>query len=1281
MLEITARDWHINQKRVPLPDSDEYEDYYAYQEELCKNGCMIDGVYINQYLYWHLNFWGTEVDYVDERGFIQQSYSRPLLRDNEWLIFSAIYEAERQRKGLAIGGCRRLGKDLLNSSTLYYADREGTIGDAKVGDRIYDRNGKLTTITGVFPQGKRPVYKMVLGNGQELYCGLDHNWIVRSGSGVEEVLTTRDLISSFDTYGIPLNKPVLYDDCLLECDLYDIGIKVGNQIKCRRDGFTISPYLKTSVSDRWRLVVGLMDTVGFVDEKTGIALLSCYDDLFLQDFYNLVRSLGVYSFIDKENKNVGLVTKNKLFTSCDLNNLVVDCENDLFDIISIEYVFDDYTTCIMVDNEGRDFLTDGYTVTHNSVFESSYIGHGLTFDQDSQNVIAGLNSGDIKLITDKIDKGLNHLPEYFQWQRIEDDWKKQVTFGAKDSKNRKFPFSAALVRNLDDGNNEEAIAGTKPRKLIIDEALHEHEVVLNDKDEWICMRDVKVGDRIYDHNGELTSVLRKVDVGVRDLWEIVLADGRTIRSCDNHNWKVWNQHLKRYVYVKTKDIRKKYFFEKYDKRYGKKSKSYIFSVPNNLKINRTEKELPIDPYWLGLWLGDGISTDTCVCSIDDEIVNYCIDYGEKLNMSVNVKRDFTKPTHNFRYVSIVDKQGRKNKLIELLRELNLFDNKHIPDIYLKSSFNQKSELLRGLLDTDGTIDLKGRISFSTSNVILKENLCVLLREMGYSFIVREEKTHYLKNGKRTYCKNTFRFHIKSGDNLFGLKRKRERFYDKKVNSNTKKRLSGIERSSIVDVKYFGKAQAYCIEVDNDEHLFLTTNYVVTGNCAKGPFLAGLIAARPGFTTMYGWLCSPIMTFTGGDMERYHDAKKLFENPEAYNFLTFEYDEKPGKKYGLFLGRKYRQEGKVESTLANYLGLRSDALDELPMLVSDADKSELVTKRDLDSLKEAGDLEAYLKEQMYFPSTIDEMFANLSGNVFNPELSKQQMTHIERSGIKPMLVELEMGIDGTITHKTSKKAWITEYPVQKQSKDAPIAMWEPPVDNPPMGLYIAGVDPYRQGGDSAHSNSLGAVYIFKRLYNILKGGYTYSFVASYVARPDDKDYWNEQARLLIKYYNAYALCENDELSFIDYMKNKGDAIKHLAPQPNWLKMVSPFSTQKRDFGISRSSERVRNHLHSIYKKYQEEELDVDENGIKYLGISRINDTPLLLETMVYDGDMNVDRIIAAELALCLANDMDHYIKPETHTNQDKRMQSYGKSVRKASRNAWMQRNKSSIIKSR
>jgi hypothetical protein len=152
-----------------------------------------------------------------------------------------------------------------------------------------------------------------------------------------------------------------------------------------------------------------------------------------------------------------------------------------------------------------------------------------------------------------------------------------------------------------------------------------------------------------------------------------------------------------------------------------------------------------------------------------------------------------------------------------------------------------------------------------------------------------------------------------------------------------------------------------------------------------------------------------------------------------------------------------------------------------------------------------------------------------------------------------------------------------------------------------------------------------------------------FVASYVARPDKKETWEEQARLLIKYYNARALCENDDISFIEYMKSKGDA-HYLEKQPQWLQEIVPNTTVKRDYGVHRSSDKIINYLHTCLKKYIEEviykETDDQGNVIKEVtGVSRIFDPVLLEEIIQFNDDGNFDRIVAAELAIAQALKMD------------------------------------------
>lgn len=645
--KVDYKDWFINQGRIPDKESEEYKSFFAFHKELCMNGCMMDDVYINPFLYWHLNVWHTEVDVIDEYGRINQKYANPLLRDNEWLVTNEIDRAHKEKKGLVILGIRRFAK---------------------------------------------------------------------------------------------------------------------------------------------------------------------------------------------------------------------------------------------------------------SVIEASYIAHGATFDENSQNIIAGLNAPDIKLITDKIDKGLNFLPQAWRWQRVEDNWKNQVTLGIKTRGGERIPFSQILIRNLDEGNNEEAIAGTKPRRLIIDEI------------------------------------------------------------------------------------------------------------------------------------------------------------------------------------------------------------------------------------------------------------------------------------------------------------------------------------------------------------------------GKGNFLRGFQAAVPGFTTPFGWGCSPILTGTGGDMKKFMDAKSLMFDVDNFNFLTYNNEKDENRIHGLFISHKYRMEAKEESSLGKFLGKgKKSSLNEIPMMVSNEEKATEITNKTLERLKKAGDRLAYLKEKMYYPQEVDDIFLNEDTNIFDIEAAKRQKARLldsERTGTPVILYD-----DGDgVKHEFTDKLPISNFPLKHTDlKDAPVVIYEFPMENPPYGLYVAGIDPYRQG-KSAYSASLGSVYIYKRMHAISGEKYQDMFVASYCARPDKKETWEEQARYLIKYYNARALCENDEISFIDYMISKGDA-HYLEKQPNWLKEIVPNTTVRRDYGIHRSSEKIRDFLHGCLKKYTEEIVHSEKNEEGEItsqtkGMAKILDPVLLEEMIQYNESGNFDRIIAAELAIALAMKLDPVIG-RVGDNEDARMKSLHK----------------------
>jgi hypothetical protein len=446
----------------------------------------------------------------------------------------------------------------------------------------------------------------------------------------------------------------------------------------------------------------------------------------------------------------------------------------------------------------------------------------------------------------------------------------------------------------------------------------------------------------------------------------------------------------------------------------------------------------------------------------------------------------------------------------------------------------------------------------------------------------------------------------------------------------------------------------------------TAKTFIMDEIGKYAFAAAFKAAEPAFKGKNGWRAIPILVGTGGAFENGKDAENFFYNPRANNFLPVTNPD--GTETGLFLSGLYRQDCKYQTTLGAYIeetrgvSLPKDSeLFTILMYVTDKEKALLKIKEERTKAKLNPDRSIYLKQVMYYPITVDECFLSESQNIFDIEAAKRQKARLlaqERIGTPVILYD-----DGDgVKHDFTDKLPITNFPLKPmESKDAPIMIYEFPVENPPYGLYTAGVDPYRQG-KAKYSDSLGSVYIYKRMNSLTGEKYQDMFVASYCARPDDKRTWEEQARMLIKYYNARTLCENDEMSFIDYMISKGDA-HYLEKQPMWLREIVPNTTVAREYGIHRSAEKIRDFLHGCLKHYTEEVLykDIDENGVtlsETKGMSKIFDPVLLEEIAQYNETDNFDRVVAAELAIALAMKLDP-IFGITGATSDNRASSLGK----------------------
>lgn len=329
---------------------------------------------------------------------------------------------------------------------------------------------------------------------------------------------------------------------------------------------------------------------------------------------------------------------------------------------------------------------------------------------------------------------------------------------------------------------------------------------------YTTIGELEVGDYVIGADGKPAQILGVYDKGEKDVYEITFADGTTARSCKDHLWNfqsIGNRSKGKGYWTKPLS----YLFDKHLRnRIG-----WRYFIPMCKPVEfENNAELPMDPYLLGVLLGDGgITTGSIMlANSDPHILN---------RVSFILARDYPK----VRLVDCRDNDYRlstadgDNALIRDLRSLNLMgkrsSKKHIPAEYKLASVKDRIALLQGLFDTDASSDLRKAAGFeyTTASLKLAEDVTFMVQSLGGT-IRRAEK---IVNGATYY-----RFYVKfpKGIMPFTLPRKLERYHVK--NANPTRSIRRIEK--------VGREQVRCILIDNEDHLYLTDNFIVTHNTGK-----------------------------------------------------------------------------------------------------------------------------------------------------------------------------------------------------------------------------------------------------------------------------------------------------------------------------------------------------------------------------------------------------------------------------------------------------------------
>ena len=367
----------------------------------------------------------------------------------------------------------------------------------------------------------------------------------------------------------------------------------------------------------------------------------------------------------------------------------------------------------------------------------------------------------------------------------------------------------------------------------------------------------------------------------------------------------------------------------------------------------------------------------------------------------------------------------------------------------------------------------------------------------------------------------------------------------------------------------------------------------------------------------------------GDLDQCEPLKNLIMNPEANDIFAVETNLLDGKgtigTAGLFIPEQW--------SMMPYVDKYGNSLVETAL---EAIKEERIKwKKEIEPDK-------YQLRISQKPTNIEEAFAFRRESVFSVHLLAAQLRRIEDKEYAYELLELYRDEHSNLAVKDSNKLPINEFPISKKTEDKTgcLVVWERPKKDPTFGMYYASIDPVSEGKTTT-SDSLCSIFVYKAPVEVSReeGGEQKThieqdrIVAAWCGRFDDIKKTHERLELIIEWYNAWTLVENNVSLFIQYMISRKKQ-KYLVPKSQimFLKDLGANANVFQEYGWKNTGTLFKAHLLSYAIEYCKEEIDVETKPdgtivrTKY-GIERLPDPMLIKEMREYADGVNVDRLVS------------------------------------------------------
>jgi len=367
----------------------------------------------------------------------------------------------------------------------------------------------------------------------------------------------------------------------------------------------------------------------------------------------------------------------------------------------------------------------------------------------------------------------------------------------------------------------------------------------------------------------------------------------------------------------------------------------------------------------------------------------------------------------------------------------------------------------------------------------------------------------------------------------------------------------------------------------------------------------------------------------GDLSQCNPLKKMIEKPSDNDIYAVETNLIDSKgtigMSGLFIPEQWSMPPYIDEFGNSKVTEALEALDD----------QFAIWKKELDP-------ETYQLRISQHPRNIEEAFANRTVSVFPTHLLTAQQRRIEDKEDAYEFLDIVTDENGKPVAKPTNKLPIMEFPVTKNTEDktGSLVVWERPVADPTFGMYYASIDPVSEGKTTT-SDSLCSIYIVKASVEVTKisGVETETYieqskiVAAWCGRYDDINKTHQKLELIIEWYNAWTLIENNISLFIQYMISRKKQ-RYLVPKSQimFLKDLGANANVFQEYGWKNTGSLFKSHLLSYAIEYCKEEIDVETKTdgtivrTKY-GIERIPDPMLLKEMREYTEGLNVDRLVS------------------------------------------------------